>query len=141
MFHLMNFFFHRARDLGHRVERQGIKTLLHAEHQRPYDGQRQRQTQSESRPLPARGLDFHCALETRQHALHHIQPHTSTRELGDLFRSRRTRAQNQLQTFRLSQTGRLLCVQQSLRQCALPDLIRINPAPSSVTSMTTWFPW
>src|SRR5208282_129880 len=124
--HLTDIFFHRACDLGHGIQRQSIESLLHAEHQRPDDGQRQRQPQTES-CAPSRGsFDLDRALQAAEYALHYIQAYAAAREFGDLLRGGKSRLQDEFQSIRFAQKGCLFGLEQSLGQGARPDFFRVN---------------
>ena len=80
MFNLVDRFFGGARDFGHRVERQRIEPLFHAEQQRADDGQSQRQAQTESCAPSSDGFDLHRTLQPREHGLHHVEPNSAAGE-------------------------------------------------------------
>src|SRR5215831_14411788 len=102
---LVHFLFHRAGNLSHRIQRDGVESLLDAEKQRFDDGQGQRQPETECRSPPYFSLNLNRALEPLENALYHIQPDSSTRQFRDLLGRTEARTEDEVHGVGVGETA------------------------------------
>ena len=102
----MNFGFHGAGNLAHRVQRDGIQALFHPEHQGLDDGQRERELQTEGCALAHVSFHVDRGFQPLEHALHHVHSDAASGNFGDFFCGAESGAEDEVQGLAFGQARR-----------------------------------
>src|SRR5580692_5101193 len=117
-----------ASDLGHRIQRNGIETVLDPEEQGFDDRKCQWQLEPERRALPRPTDNVHRALEAMQDALHDVQTNAAARNFGDLVCGAESRAEDEIHNVRFAEPAGFFPFQQASFYGSRLDLLRVDAA-------------